>query len=239
MIAASGSASASAGISMWLSRSRVRSKRSRSDAFEQIELGDEGQLEARRDAAGDLEDRQQHAEQQDEAPGPTGNRGWRARRRWRRRCRPRPPCRARARRRPPACRRARRAMSSATMQSSSVAGSRFEHQAEHVLPQRDRGAEIAVQHAGQPDEELLEHRLVEAVERAQPVDVGLAGAGRQHHGDRIAGRDADHHEDHDRHAEQRDRPSSASGSGTVAAATFGKHAIASRREVSGFSDMRR
>ena len=86
-----------------------------------------------------------------------------------------------------------------------------QHQAEHVLPQRDRGAEIAVQHAGQPDEELLEQRLVEAVERAQPVDVGLAGAGRQHHGDRIAGRDADHDEDHDRHAEQRDRPWSAGG----------------------------
>ena len=112
------------------------------------------------------------------------------------------------------------AMSSATMLSSSVAGSRFMHEAEHVLPQRDRGAEIAVRHAGQPDEELLEQRLVEAVERAQPVDVGLAGAGRQHHGDRIARRDADHHEDHDRHAEQRDRPSSAGGSGTFAAATF-------------------
>ena len=79
-----------------------------------------------------------------------------------------------------------------------------EHQAEHVLPQRDRGAEIAVRDAGQPDEELLDDRLVEAVERAQPVDVGLAGAGRQHHGDRVAGRDADHHEHDDRHAEQRD-----------------------------------
>ena len=47
-------------------------------------------------------------------------------------------------------------------------------------------------------------RLVEAVERAQPVDVGLAGARRQHHGDRVARRDADHHEHHHRHAEQRD-----------------------------------
>ena len=83
-------------------------------------------------------------------------------------------------------------------------------------------------HAGQPDEELLEQRLVEAVERAQPVDVGLAGAGRQHHGDRIARRDADHHEDHDGHAEQRDRPWSAGGSRKPSQQHHsGKHAIAS------------
>ncbi len=109
-------------------------------------------------------------------------------------------------------------------------------QAEHVLPQRDRRAEIAVCHAGQPDEELLEQRFVEAVQRAQAVDVGLAGAGRQHHGDRIARRDADHHEDHDGHAEQRDRHRQQADQEPSQQQHSGKHAIASPRKISGFSD---
>ena len=80
-----------------------------------------------------------------------------------------------------------------------------QHDREHVLAERDRRAEIALEHAAEPDDELLEDRLVEAVERAQPVDVRLRRAGRQHHRDRIARRDADDDEDDDRHAEERDQ----------------------------------
>ena len=173
------------------------------NAFEQVELRDERQVEPRRDAAGNLEHRHQHAEQQDEhqAPQEIGDGERRAigdvdagldRR----------AALARADdRQRPADRHGDEQRHDAELKRRRQP---VHHQAEHVLPERDRGAEIAMRHAGQPDEELLEQRFVEAVERAQPVDVGLAGAGRQHHGDRIAGRDADHHEDHDRHAEQRD-----------------------------------
>ena len=73
-----------------------------------------------------------------------------------------------------------------------------------VLPHRDRGAEVAAQGMLQPDHELLRDRLVQTVARPQPRNVGLAGARRDHHGDRIARHDAQEHEGHDGDAEQGD-----------------------------------
>ena len=95
-------------------------------------------------------------------------------------------------------------MKSATIESSSVAGSRLSTSdstsclSEIEVPKSPRST---------PDSQMKycsTMRLIEAVERAQPVDVGLAGARRQHHGDRVARRDADDDEHHHRHAEQRD-----------------------------------
>ena len=59
--------------------------------------------------------------------------------------------------------------------------------------ERDRGAEIALQHAAAARcKNCSRIGLVEPVERPQPGDVGLGRAGRQHHGDRVARRHADH-----------------------------------------------
>ena len=80
-----------------------------------------------------------------------------------------------------------------------------EDQGHHVLAAADRGAEIADRDLLQPDDELVEDGKVEAVVRHQPIDIGLARAGRDHHRDRVAGHDAQQHEDDDGDAEQRRR----------------------------------
>ena len=56
-------------------------------------------------------------------------------------------------------------------------GQAVQHDRENVLAERDRGAEIPFEHAAEPDEELLEDRLVEPIERAQPVDVACDAPG--------------------------------------------------------------
>src|SRR5205085_9763157 len=64
-------------------------------------------------------------------------------------------------------------------------------------------AEIAAGYGLQPDDELVEDRQVESVERPQPVDINLAGAGRNHHRHRVAGNDAEEDEYDQSNAEQR------------------------------------
>src|SRR5262249_44537273 len=63
-------------------------------------------------------------------------------------------------------------------------------------------AEYAADNLLQPHQELVEDGKVEPIERAQPVDIRLAGAGRYHHRDRITRDHPKQDEDHQRHAEQ-------------------------------------
>ncbi len=78
-------------------------------------------------------------------------------------------------------------------------------QLEHVAMQRDRRAEIATAKVARPDEELCQQARVEPVMGAQRRNVGGRGARRNHHGDRVAGHDAQQDEDDDRDADHRDR----------------------------------
>ena len=116
-----------------------------------------GRSRRRRHAARNREDRPQHAEEQDEGEPPEEIRhrqrdaigdvdagfdrraALSARREMRERRR-----------------RWHSAMTSAKIGEFQRRRQAVEHERQHVLPQRDRGAEIAVQHAGQPDEELLD-----------------------------------------------------------------------------------
>ena len=80
----------------------------------------------------------------------------------------------------------------------------FGEDREHVPMQRDRRSEIAAKQIFRPDQELDRQACVEAVMRAQRCDIRGRSAGRDHHGDRIAGNDAQENEDDDRDAGQRD-----------------------------------
>ena len=83
-------------------------------------------------------------------------------------------------------------------------GDRMHHFGENRSSCCDRRAEIAVQHAPEPQAELHGQRAVEAVGGAQLRRELLRGVRRQHGDERIAGRDMHEHEAHDRHA-QNDR----------------------------------
>ncbi len=77
-----------------------------------------------------------------------------------------------------------------------------QNQPQNRLVRSDRHAEIALQHALTPDQELLGDRLVQAIKRGQAGDVLIGRTGRQHHGDRVAGHDPDHEEDDHRNPDQ-------------------------------------
>ena len=66
--------------------------------------------------------------------------------------------------------------------------------------QGDRSAEIAGDDARYPDPKLGQKRRIETVMRLQGRDVSLGRARRDHHGNGIAGHDAQQNEHHDRHA---------------------------------------
>ena len=78
-----------------------------------------------------------------------------------------------------------------------------EDQRRHILLEGDRGAEIALHRAAEIEDELVEDRLVEAVEGAQPLDVRHRRFGADHHRHRISRHHPEQHEHDDGDAEQR------------------------------------
>jgi len=76
-------------------------------------------------------------------------------------------------------------------------------QLQDVPAQRDRRAEIPVRHRAQPHPELSRQPAVQSVMFPQCGDVGGGGARPDHHGDGIAGRQAQQREDRRSDAEQR------------------------------------
>jgi len=171
-------------------------------ALDQVELAGEGDAEARIDPAGDRQDRPQHAEAQheDQRPEKIGDRLDQAGQAVDHDLRP-----AAAPDRGGQRQRQAEAGGDEQREKRQLDRRRqaAEHQAEYVLAQADRGAEIALQQGAEPSDELRGDRPVEAVERAQVFDVGLAGAGRDHHRDRIARDHPQQDEDDDRDPEQR------------------------------------
>ena len=179
------------------------STRRAQDAFDQIEAGDEGQVESRRNAARYGEDRDEDAEKQNEGQAPKEVRHGEA------------GAigeidagldRGAAETRGGDGEDAAERHGDEKRQGGELERRRqaAEDQAHHVLAQRNRGTEVTLQGAAEPDPELGHNRLVEAVMGGQQGDIGIGCAGRQHHGDGIAGYDPHQDENDERHTEQGD-----------------------------------
>ena len=87
--------------------------------------------------------------------------------------------------------------------SSAVQGRRARTSLSDGLAAADRGTQVEVHQPSKEGGVLHRAGLIEPQLMADVLDVGLAGEQAGHDAGRIARQQADHHEDDDRHAEQR------------------------------------
>ena len=149
----------------------MTSRRPVSEAFNQIEIGPEADVELRIDPARCRQQRDQHAKQQQQDQGPEKIRNGekdadaavdRPIRRVARENRRRP-------RRPPIPANGDQRRDQRKLERRRKP---CQNQFEHVLMQADRTAEVAAEDLAKPGDELFRDRAIKSIERPQPVDIG-------------------------------------------------------------------